>query len=569
MSASPVTSSIANNVVLDALNGGERWSGQITFNRVETWNTAERQRFIADLPDQYVTDGTGVSDAIWNLIGQSLRMLQGYAAFSYAVTDSLDANYLVSDFRKPDNINTAGIAAQPGSVPILAFNVRNFDVYTDQQKTYIAVHELGHTLGLRHPDGLPPELNYAQYTVMSYDWFTLGDDFRGEGLPLTPMALDVSVLQASYGAPQANTGATYYYVNQSTPDVDGGDGYVSSGTAYICIWDTAGTDTLAADPVFDSLINLNAATLNTAGLSGDLADVISDVAQTSRIFAGLSQRTQLEITDPIRTAGGFFSSTLFGGARHPAGYTIAHGVTIEEGRGGRGVDLIIGNAASNVLSGDSRADELYGGAGDDWLDGGWDDDRLFGGTGQDTLVGGGGGNYLRGEEGADSLSGGELFDDMHGNMGDDTLIGGRGDDWVVGGKDQDQLFGDDGRDLVYGNLGNDTCFGGEGADVLLGGQAEDILRGGAGDDLVSGDRGADTLFGDAGADTFYSFAGAGLDRVMDFSAAEGDRVRLLAGANYMVRQDGSDVVVEMGGGDQMVLVGAGVGQLPDGWIGVA
>jgi Ca2+-binding RTX toxin-like protein len=175
-------------------------------------------------------------------------------------------------------------------------------------------------------------------------------------------------------------------------------------------------------------------------------------------------------------------------------------------------------------------------------------------------------DYLRGEEGNDQIFGGFGFDDVHGNMGDDTVSGGTGNDWVVGGKDNDNLTGDDGDDIVYGNLGDDTCDGGAGADIVRGGQANDILRGGDGADFLSGDRGDDTITGGAGADTFSSFGDAGLDRVLDFNRAEGDRVRLDAGSAYTVSQQGGDTVVEITGGARVVLVGVSMATLTGEWI---
>jgi len=83
---------------------------------------------------------------------------------------------------------------------------------------------------------------------------------------------------------------------------------------------------------------------------------------------------------------------------------------------------------------------------------------------------------------------------------------------------------------------------------------------------VAGDRGADTISGGAGADLFHTFSGAGLDRVTDFNAAQGDRVNVLAGTTYTLRQDGADTIVDMGNGDQMVLVGVDLAALPAGWI---
>lgn len=160
-----------------------------------------------------------------------------------------------------------------------------------------------------------------------------------------------------------------------------------------------------------------------------------------------------------------------------------------------------------------------------------------------------------GGDGADTLRGGTEFDYLHGNAGADSVSGGPGDDWVVGGKDADSLSGDAGADVVYANLGADTGLGGEGADWIRGGQDNDSLSGGGGDDLMWGDRGDDTLSGGAGADTFNIFAGAGLDRILDFSLADGDRVRIEGGAAHSVRSQGGDTIVDLGGGDQLVVAG--------------
>jgi len=193
-------------------------------------------------------------------------------------------------------------------------------------------------------------------------------------------------------------------------------------------------------------------------------------------------------------------------------------------------------------------------------------DRMFGFGGNDTISGGGGSNYLRGDDGDDSIAGGANFDDINGNVGNDTAHGNDGDDWVVGGKDQDLLFGDAGFDIVYGNMGDDTVSGGAGADWVRGGQGNDTVSGGDGDDWLWGDRGDDTLSGGAGADIFHSFSGAGIDRVTDFSVAEGDKVQLDPGTTYAIKQVGSDTVIDLGGGDQVILVGVQASTLPGGAV---
>jgi serralysin len=212
-------------------------------------------------------------------------------------------------------------------------------------------------------------------------------------------------------------------------------------------------------------------------------------------------------------------------------------------------EVVVGSPFDDEIYGNELANTLMGGAGNDYVDG---DD---------------GPNQLRGGDGDDELWGGAAFDDTHGNIGNDTVHGGGFDDWVVGGQGNDVLFGDAGGDLCYGNLGADTIDGGAGADGVVGGQGNDVLNGGAGDDfIITGDRGDDTITGGAGADRFRTFNQTGIDRVTDFNAAEGDRVTVDPGSAYTLSQVGADTVIDMGGGNQMILVGVTLSTLPVGWI---
>ncbi len=225
-----------------------------------------------------------------------------------------------------------------------------------------------------------------------------------------------------------------------------------------------------------------------------------------------------------------------------------------------GSDLFTGSGFDDRLRAYAGNDTMTGGGGNDVLDGGDGDDSVAAGVGNDTIVDPSGTNYLRGEDGDDVCVGGTGFDDINGNMGNDTVSTGPGDDYCVGGKDNDLLFGEAGQDFVYGNLGDDTCDGGSGNDIVRGGQGNDTLTGGSGNDFVSGDRGDDTMIGGAGADNFHSFADAGIDRVLDFSVAEGDRVQLDPGTTFTVMQVGSDTVIMMSAG-QVVLVGVSMASL--------
>jgi Ca2+-binding RTX toxin-like protein len=190
-----------------------------------------------------------------------------------------------------------------------------------------------------------------------------------------------------------------------------------------------------------------------------------------------------------------------------------------------------------------------------------------GGAGNDTVIGAPVADYLRGGDGNDSIAGGSAFDDINGNKGDDTLDGGTGgNDWLVGGQGNDLITAHAADNTLYGNLGNDTLVGGFGKDVLRGGQGDDSLAGGAGDNFISGDRGNDTESGGTGADTFHFSQDAGVDRVLDFNYAEGDRVQLDAGTSYSLHQVGADTVIDTGAGNEMILVGVQLNTLPADWI---
>ncbi|MBV1795752.1 calcium-binding protein [Siccirubricoccus sp. G192] len=152
----------------------------------------------------------------------------------------------------------------------------------------------------------------------------------------------------------------------------------------------------------------------------------------------------------------------------------------------------------------------------DALSGGAGDDSILGFAGNDTLLGGEGNDTLLGGEGEDSLSGGAGFDSLLGGDGDDTLLGGAETDILDGGAGQDRLDGGTGSDLLLGGAGND---------LLLGGEGEDTLEGGPGSDSLFGGTGADEFVLQAERRGAWSSLGA-MGLVVDFSRAEGDRLRL-------------------------------------------
>lgn len=212
----------------------------------------------------------------------------------------------------------------------------------------------------------------------------------------------------------------------------------------------------------------------------------------------------------------------------------------------RGAAVLTGGSGAQIVYGDDAAQSMMLGEGDDELHGGGGDDVVGSASGNDTLAGDDGRDTVFGGEGDDQLTGGTGADHLHGNLGSDLLHGGGGADTLHGGQGDDAVAGGRDDDVVFGDLGADTLLGDRGDDTLSGGLGDDVLTGGLGADLF--------------------VASGGVDRILDFDAAGGDRLRLEPGRAPVVRQDGADTVVDLGAAGRVVLEGVQLASLPEGWI---
>ncbi|MCA0872342.1 pre-peptidase C-terminal domain-containing protein [Seohaeicola saemankumensis] len=401
----------------------------------------------------------------------------------------------------------------------------------------VAIHELGHGLGLGHPhdsgngtqimsgvtgsgDRGDFDLNSAPYTAMSYNEGSLIAGVAGNtastGHGATFGALDIAALQAFYGA------NTTHAAGDDTYDLDSSN-TTGSGAGYYTIWDTSGTDLMRYLGTADATLDLRAATLE------------------------------------YEVGGGGFISYVDGVI---GGRTIANGVVIENATSGSGDDTLNGNAMGNrldggqgddTLNGLEGDDQLFGRGGDDTLNGGDNNDKIIGGRGTDTINGGDGRDTLRGGRDGDIIDGGEGNDRVQGGSGGDTLEGGNGNDMVdyagssgavtvdlstntVSGGDAagdtisgfERIRGSSFDDTLTGDSGRNTILGGNGGDTIDGGTNNDVLNGQGGDDtflFATGD-GNDTIDGGGDTDTCdYT----GFDST-DFTIVD------LAGANWTVTE---------------------------------
>lgn len=337
---------------------------------------------------------------------------------------------------------------------------------------YTMLHEIGHTLGLKHPgpydankkkalnkeekeeeekayskgilEGiyLPKDKDNWQYSLMSYNDSNDGrKSYSSSVSPQTPLLYDIVAVQSLYGAnTRANLGDNNYRWNN-------GEKFL------LAIWDAGGNDTIDA--------------------SKQTNRVEIDLKPGS--FSSINGKDNLALAFAIDKAG---KSIDYSSADKPDNIINL----IENATGGSGSDEIRGNLADNVLKGGDGNDTLYGEQGDDILDGGLGADSMLGGQGNDVY-------YVDNfndtvtentNEGIDTVNSSVTYI-LSENVENLTLTGdgainGTGnilDNLIIGNNSDNSLSGADGYDTLYGGDANDKLIGGAGGDTLDGGNGND------------------------------------------------------------------------------------------------
>ena len=291
------------------------------------------------------------------------------------------------------------------------------------------LHETGHALGLRHghdAGALSSERDSMEYSVMTYRAF-LNDPIIG-GYSNAHGSYAQTLMQEDIAAAQQAYGANYSYMSGDTTyrwdarsgalTTDGDAGAApATNTVFMTIWDGGGTDS------FD--------------FSAYRTDARIDLRPGAGSFGYEAQLAHLNAEEPDAGAPVFASGSVFTSLLHDGDERAL----IENAKGGRGDDVILGNQTGNRLDGGRGADKLVGMQGKD---------RLMGAQGEDLLNGGGGRDILNGGGQEDRLFGGAGKDKLNGGTGDDRLVGGGGNDKLLGGQGSDIFVfrPGDGRDRI-------------------------------------------------------------------------------------------------------------------------
>ena len=489
----------------------------------------------------------------------------------------------------------------------LVFDTGDSSLYQNAQNFFIvALHEIGHSIGLRHEptNGNPAVMNpffNASLTGLLQDdingvralYGTQGgtappppppptDDFTSDVNTTGAISVngtatgDIEVANdRDWFAVTLQAGLTYTINLDGSSSAAGGGtlsdtflrGIYTSAGALI-----SGTTNDDGGPGLNSQVTYTAAASGTHYISAGgfgsrtgtytlsvSVDLDSSEAVTVRDADGneTSTHASLAAAAAVAVEGGSIAAISGAYAAGPETLTLqTNDLTFDLGAGIRPTLTLATGVETVTITGDGSA-QITGNRGANDITGGNESDFIIGLSGHDVIRGGGGDDILRGNSGLDTIYGDDGLDRIDGASGGDDLRGGNGNDIIAGrggndilngNADDDFVQGGGGNDIVAGASGNDRLFGNNGDDTLLGGSGVDTLSGGNNNDILRGGGNNDILLGGAGEDLLQ---GENNDDSLNGGAGD-DTLEGGSGNDILFGERGNDTMTGGAGSDTFV-----------------
>ncbi|MDZ4062731.1 MAG: hypothetical protein U1C75_16310, partial [Brevundimonas sp.] len=257
--------------------------------------------------------------------------------------------------------------------------------------------------------------------------------------------------------------------------------------------------------------------------------------------------------------------------------TLGEGDDLYDGRGGIQLGGVHGDEGDDTLIGGAGVDQLFGGTGSDLIAGGGGNDVLTGGEGRDTFhfASGDGRDVIKDFDAAGGevirITGYTAYQSIEQVGADVRIVLSSSDSLLLEGVTLSAVTS---ANFVFGAAGLAAAepvptrpeapaeptspgmgearplpvMGQDTADTLIGTGGDDVIHGLGGDDRLSGGLGDDDMLGGSGADVFIYTLGDGTDTIHDFTASEGDIIRL----DGVLGEDAGGYVVQGYVGDTLI-----------------